>query len=195
MHLLAPARLFRAGQAQRRWRAAVETCDIIGSDGQALARSRFGMPGRLPYSLHRACDRRLRHPRLVERPRLGDRSSLGPDARSATGLRTRWARRALRAAGDRDRRRRVRLRPRLPSAPPRPWRSARQRRSPLLALDGPVHGRDGRAGNRARPHPDVPLLRPHRGRFVLPDRLRSRPGRGARRGAHGTHRDGRQCRR
>ena len=53
-------------------------------------------------------------------------------------------------------------------------------------------GVDGRAGVRARPHAAVRLLRPDRGRVVLPDRVRPRPARGTRRGAHGAAGHGRQ---
>ena len=73
----------------------------------------------------------------------------------------------------------------VPAAASRARWAARGRRPALLGLDDAVHGLDGRAGVRARPDPAVRLLRSDRGRVVLPDRVRPRPARGARRGAHG----------
>ena len=125
-------------------------------------------------------------PRGVARRRRERRRRVGADARPAARPRARRARRAVRAAGDRAS---------APSCSPTARPTCRctsstsgrpaTRGAAVLAVDGAVHGVDGRAGVRARPDPAVRLLRPDRGRVVLPDRLRPRPARGARRGADG----------
>ena len=128
----------------------------------------------------------------LARGRRGGRRPVGADARAAAGPCARRARRAVRAAGDRDRRGGVRLRHRLSAVAPRARGAAGARGRPVLGVDGALHGGDGRARVRARPGAAVRLLRPHRGRVVLPDRLRPRAARGARRGADGAAGDRRE---
>ncbi|CAA9468065.1 MAG: Na(+) H(+) antiporter subunit A, partial [uncultured Rubrobacteraceae bacterium] len=108
-------------------------------------------------------------------------AELGPAA--APGAR--WARGALRAAGDRCRVRRARLLLALPAAAPGARGPAGLRRHELLLLYPPVHGLDGRARYGAGPRIDLRLLGPDGHRLLLPDRLRP-----SRRGLPGLGPDG-----